>query len=92
MSTRVLAHVELPVVVLEVAPHPVQMDRVRHHRVVDQHDPQAFAVGESQRLGVGELDAVERPREPLHVPGQMQLDRAAGLAAVGIVEDALQIA
>ena len=36
----------------------------------------ALAVGEAQRLGVGELDAVERPGEALHVAGEVQLDRA----------------
>ena len=64
---------------------------MRHHRVVDEHDAQALAVGEPQRLGIGELDAVERPGEPLHVAGQVQLDRARRLAAVGIVERARQI-
>ena len=61
---------------------------MRHHRVVDEHDAQAFAVGEPQRLGVRELHAVERPREALHVAGQVQLDGPTGLAAVGIVERA----
>ncbi len=86
MSTVCLRTWNWPVVVLDVAPHAVQVNRVRHHRVVDEHDAQALAVGEPQRLGVRELDAVERPREPLHVAGQVQLDRPAWLAAVGIVE------
>ena len=80
-----------PCLVLEVAPHPVQVDRVRHHRVVDQHDAQALAVVEPQRLGVGELHAVERPGEAFHVAGQVQLDRPRRLAAVGIGERAPQI-
>ena len=59
------------------------MDRVRHHRVVDQHDAQALAVGEAHGFGVGELDAVERPGEALHVAGQVQLDRARWVAPSG---------
>ena len=61
---------------------------MRHHRVVDEHDAHALAVGEPHRLGVGELDAVERPGEPLHVAGQVQFDRPRRLAAVGVVEGA----
>ena len=46
---RVLAHMEVALVVLDVAPHAVQVDRMRHHRVVDEHDAQTFAVFQSQR-------------------------------------------
>ena len=35
----------IALVVFDVAPHAVQVDRVRHHRVVDEHDAQALAVG-----------------------------------------------
>ena len=76
--------------VLQVAPQPVQVDRMRHHRVVDQHDAQALAVVEAQRTGVGELLAVETPGELLHVAGEVQFDVATGLAAVGILEQAAQ--
>src|SRR3546814_8264683 len=69
---RVLAYVEVAVRILQVAPHAVQVDRVGHHRVVDQHDAQALAVVEAQRSRVGELLAVERPGEALHVAGQVQ--------------------
>jgi len=80
----VLAHHEIAGVVLEIAPHAVEMDRVRHHGVVDEDDAQAFAVGESQRFRIGELDAVERPREAFHVAGEVKLDRATWLAAIWI--------
>ena len=62
-----------------------------HHRVVDQHDAHALAVVQPQRFGTGEGDAVEGPGELLHVPGQVQLHLAAGVAAVGIVEQASQV-
>src|SRR3546814_388867 len=52
----VLAHHEVAGLVLEVAPHAVEVDRMRHHRVVDQHDPHAIAVVEAQGLRVSELD------------------------------------
>src|SRR5690606_28825405 len=74
----VLAHHEVAGFILEVAPHAVEVDRVRHHRVVDQHDPHALAVVEAQGLRVSELHSVKGPGESLHVAGQVQLDRAAG--------------
>jgi hypothetical protein len=41
---------EVALLVFQVAPHAVQVDRVRHHRVVDEHDAQALAVVEAQRF------------------------------------------
>lgn len=88
---RVLAQMELTRLVFDIAPHPVQMDGVRHHRVVDQDDPKALAVEEANGLGAREFDAVERPREPLHVACQVPLDGAARLPAIGIVEEAPEV-
>ena len=79
----VCAH-EPPGVVLEIAPHAVQMNRVRHHRVVHEHETHPLAVREPDRLGVGELHTVERPGEPLHVAGQVEFDGRPGFAAVRI--------
>lgn len=70
----------------------MQMDRVRHHRVVDQDDSHALAVLQTQGFGVSELHSIERPCKALHVTGQVQLDRAAGRAPVGVGERAAQIA
>ena len=60
---RVLAQVEGAVFVFEVAPQAVQVDRVRHHGVVDQHDAQALAVVETQRAGIGELNVAAQMQE-----------------------------
>src|SRR3546814_15995175 len=76
----VLAHHEVAGLVLEVAPHAVEVDRMRHHRAVDHHDPHALAGVEAQGLRVIELDDVNAPGEALHVAGQVQLDTAAGVA------------
>ena len=84
-----LAHVELALVVLDVAPHAVEVNRVRHHRVVHRDDPEAFAVGEAQGLGVGELDAVERPREPAVRSDAVR--SSVRLTTVGVFEHALEI-
>ncbi len=56
---RVLAHVESSFVVLEIAPHPKQVNGMHNHRVVDQHDTETFAVSELQRFRVGKLDTIE---------------------------------
>src|SRR3546814_8824209 len=64
----------------------MQVDRVLHHRVVDQHDAHALAVVEADRFGLGEADAVETPDVALHVAGQVQFDGARRLARVGVVE------
>src|SRR5690625_7676669 len=67
---RVLAQVEIALLILQIAPHPVQMNRMRHHGVVYQHDPHTLAIIETQRLGIVESDSVKRPRETVHMPGQ----------------------
>ncbi|MNZ65412.1 hypothetical protein D3C78_836050 [compost metagenome] len=64
---------------------------MRHHRVVDQGDAQALAIGQAQRLGIAELDAVERPGEFLHVPGQVQLKGARRFASVRVGEGAFEV-
>src|SRR3546814_5391834 len=65
-ADRVLAQVEVAGLVLQVAPQAMQVDRVLHHRVVDQHDAHALAVVEADRFGLGEADAVETPDVALH--------------------------
>ena len=67
------------------------MDRMFHHRVVDQHDAHALAVVEADRLGLGEADAVESPDVTFHVAGEVQFDRARRLARIRIGEGAFQV-
>ena len=51
--------------VLELAPEPMQMDRVLHHRVVDQHEAHPLAALQDYRLGLRELLAVKAPQKAL---------------------------
>ena len=60
-------------------------------RVVHERDAQPLAEVEAQRLGFGELLAVERPDEALHVAGEMQLDLAPRLAPIDRTADRVQI-
>ena len=85
------AEMEGPVVVLDIAPHPVKVNGMGHHGVVNENDPQSFTILENDRVGAGELQAIERPCEPLHMPGQMKFNGAARLSAVRIIEEAFQI-
>src|SRR5215813_11293932 len=81
---RVLVGAVFAVPVLQLAPQPVQMDRVLHHRVVDQREPDPVAALELDRPGLGKLLAVEAPDEALHIAGEMQRDlmrRRAWIAA-----------
>ena len=72
----------LAVPVFELAPQPVQMDRVFHHRVVDQHKAHPLAALEHNGPGFRELLAVEAPHEALHIAGQVQRDLARGRARI----------
>ncbi|MNL62761.1 hypothetical protein D3C87_1868160 [compost metagenome] len=78
----VLADLESAVGRLQVAPQAMQVDGVRHHRVVDQHKAHALAVAQHDGLGVRKLHAVERPHVAFHVARQMQFDLARWRALV----------
>src|SRR5882757_2891378 len=75
----------------------MEVNRMIHHRVVDQDETDPLAELETDRLGLGELLAVEAPDESLHVAGQVECDlprRRARIVAsdsrpqVGISENA----
>src|SRR6185437_14334507 len=68
--------------VFELAPKPMQMDGMLHHRVVDEREADPLAMFEFDRLGFREFLAVEPPDEALHVPGQVERDLATGQARI----------
>src|SRR3546814_9050757 len=48
-----------------------------HHAVVDQIDPNPLTLDEGDRvMHIRHLLAVERPHEPLHVAGEMDIETA----------------
>src|SRR6516162_8766180 len=71
---RVLVGSKLTMLVLKFAPEAVQVDRVFHHRVIDQHEAHPIAALYLDWPGLGEFLAVEAPDEALHIAGQMQRD------------------
>src|SRR6516225_1100447 len=71
---RVLVGTVFAVPVLQLAPQPMQMDRVLHHRVIDQNEADPVAALELDRPSLGEFLAVEAPDEALHIAGKMQRD------------------
>ena len=58
------------------------MDRVLHHRIVDQDEAHPLAALQDNRLGFREFPPVEAPHEALHIAGQMQRDLARGRARI----------
>src|SRR6266481_5815241 len=73
---RVLVRTKLAVAIFELAPQPVQMNRMLHHRVVDQNEPHSLSELQFNRLSAGEFHSVESPDKSLHVAGQMNFDLA----------------
>src|SRR3546814_5850010 len=62
----VLAHLGLTVGTFQFAPHAVQVNRVIHHGVVDQHNAQSLAGAKMNRFRVGKFQAIEPPDKALH--------------------------
>ena len=79
---RMLVGTVFAVPVLELAPEPMQMDRMFHHRVIDEHEAHAFVALEDNRLGFRELLAIEPPEKALHGAGEVQRDLARGRARI----------
>src|SRR6516225_10919653 len=75
---RVLVGAVFAVPVLELAPEAMQMDRVLHHRVVDQHEAHPLAALQDNRLGLRELLALKAPQKALHIAGEVQSDLSRG--------------
>src|SRR6516162_4208367 len=80
---RMLVGAVFAVPVLQLAPESVQMDRVLHHRVVDQHEAHPIATLELDWPGLGKLLAVEAPDEALHVAGKMERDLVRRRTRIG---------
>ena len=69
---RVLAWVITRMPIHDFKEMTMQVNRMLHHRVIDQRHPDALIAGEADWLDDGaELAAIERPHEALHVAGQM---------------------
>src|SRR4030095_10766684 len=82
---------KLPGVVLDIAPHSMEMDGMSHHRVIHQHDPHALAIFEDKGICIRKLRSIKGPRELLHMTRQMKFECPLWLAAIGIREQAPEI-
>src|SRR5260370_27667355 len=74
---RVLVWRELTAVIFQFTPESVQMNRVLHHRVVDQHEAHTLAEFQMDWLSLRKLIPVEAPDEPLHIAGEVKNDVAS---------------
>src|SRR5579864_9612353 len=79
----------------------MQMDRMLHHRVVDQDEAHPLSKLQFNWIGAGEFLSVESPDESLHVAGEMnfdvatrrpRIDAAVAGTQVGIGQDAASVA
>ena len=71
--------------VFHMHPHPVQMDRMLHHRIVHKHQVHPFAVPKANRLVRFRIcHAVERPHVPIHLAREMDLDLALWLPLIWV--------
>src|SRR5258708_37430481 len=50
------------------------MNRVFHHRVVDQHEAHPFPEFQYDRFGVGKFLPIESPDVTFHIPREVELD------------------
>src|SRR6266852_5323636 len=78
----VLVWRELTTAILQLTPKSVQMNRVLHHRVVDQNEPDTLTEFQMDWLSLRKLTPVEAPDEPLHIAGEVKNDFASGRPAV----------
>ncbi len=87
----VLAHQELPLGILDLAPQAVHVHRVGHHGVVDQGDPQALPMVEQHRCGIAEGHAVDGPDVARHIAGEVELHAAPRLSLVERAAERVQV-
>src|SRR3546814_20461304 len=79
LASREHVHSVLPRVAARMAFHylkevTMKVDRVLHHRVVDEGHTDALIPSEADRLDdLAELPSVERPHESLHVAREVDL-------------------
>ncbi len=88
---RVLPHEKLTVGCVDFPPHSVEVDRMQHHAVIDQHNRQPLTVPKPQWLSLRELLTVERPNESSHVAREMQNDFAARLTCIEWTAERAQV-
>src|SRR3954470_19361129 len=70
----VLVWRELTVAIFQLTPKSVQMDRVLHHRVVDQNEAHTLAEFQMDWFSLRKLISVEAPDEALHIAGEVKND------------------
>ena len=69
-----LYRIPFAVSVIQNRPHPVKMHRMRHHRFIDEGNPDPFAILQPDRVCIFVFHAVNRPDITLHISGQPQFN------------------
>src|SRR5882724_11784793 len=78
----VLVWRELTAAIFQLTPNSVQMNRVLHHRVVDQDEAHTLTEFQMDWFSLGKLIRVEAPDEPLHIAGEVKNDFASRRSTV----------
>src|SRR6202008_5167302 len=68
---------ELTVAIFQLTPESVEMNRVLHHRVVDENEAHTLAEFQMDWLSLRQLAPVEAPDKPLHIAGEVEDDLAS---------------
>src|ERR1700738_4513390 len=78
----VLVWRKLAASIFQLAPKPVQMNRVLHHGVVDENEAHTLAKFQMDWLSLRKLMRVETPDESHHIAGEVKNDFASRRSAV----------
>src|SRR5882762_4993513 len=78
----VLVWRELTAAIFQLTPNSVQMNRVLHHRVVDQNEAHPLTEFQMDWLSLRKLIRVEAPDVPLHIAGEVKNDLASRRSTV----------
>src|SRR5260370_23048557 len=78
----VLVWRELTAAIFQLTPNSVQVNRVLHHRVVDQDEAHPLTEFQMDWFSLGKLIRVETPDEPLHIAAEVQNDFASTRSTV----------
>src|ERR1700681_1334022 len=87
----VLVWRELTAAIFQLTPNSMQMNRVLHHRVVDQNEAHALTEFQMDWLSLRKLIRVEAPDEPLHVAGEVKNDFASRRSTVHAFVERAQV-
>ena len=84
-DNRMLARQMIALAIFQIEKHAMQMDRVRHHGVVNENHTNPLTFAHFDRLfDIGKTHPVKGPHIAFHIRGEMQLNLAAWWSGIGV--------